>query len=80
MLRPATLNFQNHLKDAPPSGCALGIASALQRIQGRSSLLGCVGPIVLDQQLSGQVDVLVMHQQSTRKGAAPSRKLSEPQR
>jgi len=57
MLRPATLNFQNHLNDAPPCGRALGIASVQQRIQGRSSLLGCVGPIVLDQQPGGQVDV-----------------------
>jgi hypothetical protein len=58
MLRSATLNFQNHLKDVPPSSCALGIASVQQRIHGRSSLLGCVGPIVLDQQPGGQVDVV----------------------
>jgi hypothetical protein len=32
MLRLATLNFQNHSKDVPPSGCALGITSVQERL------------------------------------------------
>ena len=58
MLRPATLNFQNHLNDAPPCGRALGIASVQQHLQVRGRLLGRIGPKVLNQQPGGQVDVV----------------------
>jgi hypothetical protein len=61
------LKLQGYFKDTPPSVCAFGIATVPQQLEVCHSLRGRLGPIMLDQQLSGQSGILGAHKLQTQK-------------